>query len=68
MRLSAVRAARTLRRQQMPLEEIRAILATDDPLIVRRYMELHRERLDEWIAEQRRKLASLERSLIEAIP
>jgi hypothetical protein len=44
----------------MPLEEIRAMLAADDPMVVHRYLELHRERLDEWVADQRRNLASIE--------
>jgi DNA-binding transcriptional MerR regulator len=60
MRASALRAARALRRQRMPLEEIRAMLAADDPMVVHRYLELHRERLDEWVADQRRNLASIE--------
>jgi DNA-binding transcriptional MerR regulator len=60
MRASALRAARALRRQRMPFEEIRALLAADDPMVVHRYLELHRERLDEWVADQRRNLASIE--------
>jgi hypothetical protein len=53
----------TLRRQQMPPDEIRAVLAADDPIVVRRLLELHRERLGEWLEEQRRIVASLERAL-----
>jgi hypothetical protein len=49
-----------LRRQGMPTEEIRAILAAEDPEIVRRYLELHRERLEEQLTEHRRTLARLE--------
>ncbi len=60
-------AARVLRGQRMPLEEIRAVLAADDPVTIRRYLELHGERLDEWVDEQRRMLASLERALGRAI-
>jgi hypothetical protein len=59
-KVSALRAARALRRQRMPLEEIRAMLSADDPMVVHRYLELHRERLDEWVADQRRNLASIE--------
>jgi hypothetical protein len=51
----------------MPPEEIRAVLSADDPEIVRRFLELHRERLEEEVAEQRRTLAWLERSLTEEI-
>ena len=56
-----------LRHQMMPKEEISAILSAHDSVIVHRYLELHQERLDEWVAEQRRVLASLERSLTDAI-
>lgn len=59
-------AASTLTRQEMPSEEIRAVLAAHDPETVRRYLELHRERLEERLAEQRRTLADLERFLTEA--
>ena len=53
----------TLRRQQMPPDEIRAILTADDPTVVRRLFELHRERMEEWLEEQRRLVARIERSL-----
>lgn len=56
-----------LRRIEMPSEEIRAIVAAEDPAIVHRYIELHGERLEERIEEQRRTLASLERVLTDAI-
>ena len=46
-----------------PSEEIDAILGADDPELVRRYFELHRERLDERLADQRRALARLEQLL-----
>ena len=58
-------ARRILRRQGMPPREIRALLATDDPLLVHRLVELHRERLGEWLEEQRRLVASIERSLVD---
>jgi DNA-binding transcriptional MerR regulator len=54
---------RILRRQGMPPEEIRAVLAPGDPVIARRLLELHRERLEEWVEEQRRLLAAVERAL-----
>jgi DNA-binding transcriptional MerR regulator len=57
----------TLRRQGMPLPEIRAVLAAGDPAIVRRHLELHRERLEERLAEQRRALAAVESSLTQTI-
>ncbi len=56
----ALRVARTLRRQRMPLDEIRTLLTADDPEIVRRHLELHRERLEERLAAQVRTLASIE--------
>ncbi len=59
-------AARTLRDQGMPLEEIRAVLATPDPEIVRRSLSLHRERMEERLADQQRTLSSIERFLTEA--
>jgi hypothetical protein len=60
-------ASRVLRHQEMPAEEIREVLTTDDREMVRRYLELHRERLEEHLAEQQKTLASLERSLTEAM-
>ena len=45
-----IRAAGTLRRNRMPRAEIRAVLGAEDPEIVRRYLELHRERLEEQLA------------------
>lgn len=58
-------AAGVLRDHEMPSDEIRAVLTTDDPELVRRYLELHRERLDEWVDDQRRTLAEIERRLAE---
>jgi DNA-binding transcriptional MerR regulator len=63
MRSAPVSVAARLRRQRMPLREIRAVLTADDPRIVRRHLELHRERLEERLAEQRALLDSLERTL-----
>ncbi|MGH2692298.1 MAG: hypothetical protein ACRDHM_07310 [Actinomycetota bacterium] len=63
MRTETLDAVATLRRQQMPRDEIRAVFAADDPIVVRRLLELHRERMEEWLEEQRRIVASLERAL-----
>jgi hypothetical protein len=52
----------------MPPEEIRAVLAAEDPVIVRRHLELHRERLEEGLAEERRTLSALERLLTAISP
>ncbi|MGH2590594.1 MAG: hypothetical protein ACRDGW_07345 [Actinomycetota bacterium] len=57
----------TLHEHEVPADEIRALIAADDPRVVRRYLELHRERLDERVAERRRGLASVERVLAAAI-
>jgi hypothetical protein len=54
---------RALLGQDMPLGEIVALLAADDPATVRRYLELHRERLNEHVAEQLRMLDVVERAL-----
>ena len=59
-----LRAAAILRRQRMPAEEIRAVLSAGDPAIVRRYLELHGERLEEWLEGQRRALESVEGWLV----
>ena len=57
--LSALRVARTLWHQGMPVDEIRAVLTTDDPVVVRRHLELHQERLQEWVSDQQRTLATV---------
>ena len=56
-------AARALRRQEMPSEEISAIFTAEDPAIVHIYMELHRERLQEQLGDRLRMLDRLERIL-----
>jgi hypothetical protein len=53
-------AVGVLRSQDMLPGEIRGVLSTDDPDLVHRYLELHGERLDEWLVDQRRTLAALE--------
>ena len=62
MTITATTARRILRRQGMPPREIRAAMAADDPLVRRRLLELHRERLGEWFEEQRRLVSSIERA------
>ena len=60
---SIMRAGALLRETGMPADEIRTILTTADPELVRRYLELHRERLEERLTAQRRTLLSVERLL-----
>jgi hypothetical protein len=55
---------RVLACQGMPPEEIGAVLATDRPEVVRRYLELHRERLEERLADRRRELDAVEAQLL----
>lgn len=66
-RRSIAWAVGTLHDHEMPADEIRAVLAAEDPEVVRRYLELHRERLQDRVANQRRTLVSVERSLTAAI-
>jgi len=56
-------AADVLRRCQMPTDEIRWILAADDPAVVHMIVELHLERLEEELAERRAALGELEARL-----
>jgi hypothetical protein len=58
-------AARILQAQAMPAAEIRAVIEAADAETVHRYLELHRERLQERLAQQFRLLIDLERSLTE---
>ena len=57
--------ARALRCYEMPPDEISAVLGADNPELVRRYMELHREWLEERLADQLRALIGLERLLVQ---
>jgi hypothetical protein len=59
-------AEMVLRDQEMPPDELRVVLATADRELVRRHLELHLERLEEWLITQRRSVAAAERILIEA--
>jgi hypothetical protein len=58
-----VDAADVLRRCQMPEDEIRWVLTADDPAVVHMILELHRERLEEQLAERRKTLGELEAQL-----
>ena len=58
-----VEAAEVLRRCQMPADEIRWVLNADDPAVVHMILELHRERLEEELAERRKALGELEAQL-----
>ena len=60
-------AIRALFGQGMPWAEIGSILGSDDPEIVRRILELHRERLEEHLAEQRAELDRIGPLLLEAL-
>jgi DNA-binding transcriptional MerR regulator len=62
-----VRLLLTLRHQRMPLPEIRALLSTHDQMIIRRHLELHRERLEERLAEEKQTLLAVESSLTKPI-
>ncbi len=52
---------RRLREIEMPLDEIRAVLAAGDPIAVRDRLEAHRLRLQERAEQCRQALASLDR-------
>jgi hypothetical protein len=58
VRITSAAARLILRGQGMPPREIRAVPAADDPLILRRLLELHRERLGEWLEEQQLLVAA----------
>jgi hypothetical protein len=60
-----VEAEEALRRCQMPPDEIRWVLTADDPAVVHMVLELHRERLEEELAERRKALGELEAWLTE---
>lgn len=52
----------------MPWTEIDAILEAEDRRLVRRYLQLHAERLEERLADQRSLLLSVEPILAAAAP
>jgi hypothetical protein len=66
-RASIARVAEMLRDLEMPSDDIREVLETDDREVVRRHFELQRELLEERLDEQRWVLIRLERLLTEAI-
>jgi hypothetical protein len=55
-----------LRDQGMPADELLVVLTTADHELVRRHLELHLERVEEWLITQRRSVVAAERILIEA--
>jgi len=59
-------AEMVLRDQEMPPGELRVVLTTADRELVRRHVELHLERLEEWLITQRRSVAAAERILTQA--
>ena len=63
----AASAIRVLIDQGMPWTEIGSILGSDGPELVRHTLELHRERLEERLAEQRAELDRIEPLLLEAL-
>jgi len=63
----AASAIRALTDQGMPWSEIGSILGSDGPELVRHTLELHRERLEERLAEQRAELDRIEPLLLEAL-
>lgn len=54
-------AVRILRGLDMPIAQIREVLAAGDPDLVRKHLALHREHLEERLVEHQRRLAFLER-------
>jgi hypothetical protein len=58
-------AAEVLRWCRMPEVEIDWILTAEDPAVVHMILELHRERLEEELAEHRKALGELEAWLTE---
>jgi hypothetical protein len=63
-----VDAADVLRRCQMPEDEIRWVLSAEDPAVVHMILELHRERLEEELAERRKALRELEGRVADRDP
>ena len=54
-------AIRILRGLDMPIEQIRQVLEVDDPGLVAKHLEAHRELLEERLDQHRRMLSFLER-------
>jgi hypothetical protein len=55
--------AHELRSIGMPRDAVRAVIRADDPVIARRYLELHREWLRERLEAEERALDRVERAL-----
>jgi hypothetical protein len=51
----------------MPTMDIGRVLMTEDAEIIRRHMELHRERLEERLADERAITERIEMLLVDAI-
>jgi ATP/maltotriose-dependent transcriptional regulator MalT len=60
-------AGEVLRRCEMPAEEIRWILAANDPAVVHMLLELHAERLREVLADRLDALNELEARLTSPV-
>jgi hypothetical protein len=58
-------AAALRSRQGMPPRDVSAVLESRDPRVIRRHLELHRERLMEQAIDQRRAVDQLERLLVK---
>src|SRR5262245_2836988 len=59
-------AEKVLREQEMPRDELRVVLTSADGELVRRHLDLHLERLDEWLVLQKRRVLTVGRILAEA--
>ena len=57
----------TLAARGMPDDEIHAVLSSQDPRIVRRHLELHREPLEERVIEERNAVDLVEDALVSRI-
>jgi hypothetical protein len=62
---SRLSAAALLSRQGRPPGDVSAVLEARDPRIIRRHLELHRERLIEQAIDQRRAVDRVEQLLVE---
>jgi hypothetical protein len=60
-----VEAVDALRALEMSPDEARIVTTSDDPEIVRRHLELHRERLEESFDRQRLELRDFAVALID---
>ena len=59
-------AEHALQAHEMPRSEIRAVLRSGDPTVVRRHLELHRERLREQLDDKLRTIDVLESILVRS--